>query len=80
IVVMPAALPKVAITLAEKIRMEVESLAIAHDERPYDMSIVTVSIGVAFTREKVVESEVGFTDYSFNFLSNFLAFTREKVG
>ncbi|MBP2491592.1 phosphodiesterase (plasmid) [Rhizobium leguminosarum] len=55
IVVMPDALPRVAMTLAEKIRMEVESLAIAHDERPDDMSIVTVSIGAAFTREKVGE-------------------------
>ncbi|ANL75549.1 GGDEF/EAL domain-containing protein (plasmid) [Rhizobium phaseoli] len=55
IVVMPAETPSIAMSLAEKIRMEVEFLAIAHDERPDDSPIVTVSIGVAFTREDVGE-------------------------
>lgn len=55
IVVMPAASPKIALSLAERIRTEVEFLAIAHDERPDDKSIVTVSVGVAFTREQAGE-------------------------
>ncbi|AIC30653.1 GGDEF/EAL domain-containing protein (plasmid) [Rhizobium etli bv. mimosae str. IE4771] len=55
IVVMPAETPSVAMSLAERIRMEVEFLAIAHDERPDDSAIVTVSIGVAFTSEDVGE-------------------------
>ncbi|MBB3523562.1 GGDEF and EAL domain-containing protein [Rhizobium sp. 268] len=55
IVVLPVETPKIAMSLAEKIRMEVEFLAIEHDGRPDDSPIVTVSIGVAFTRDKVGE-------------------------
>jgi len=52
IVVMPIDTPKAAMIVAERIRVEVELLAIAHDERPDDTCIVTVSVGVAFTREQ----------------------------
>ena len=55
IVVLPIDNSKTAMIIAERIKMEVEFLAIAQDERPDDRSIVTVSIGVAFTRQQSVE-------------------------
>jgi diguanylate cyclase (GGDEF)-like protein len=52
IVVMPLAAPEIAMTLAERIRKKIEHLAIKHEERPDDTSVVTVSVGIAFTREQ----------------------------
>lgn len=52
---------KTAMIIAERIKMESEFLAIAHDERPDDRSVVTVSIGiVAFTRQRSVEKVEGW--------------------
>jgi diguanylate cyclase (GGDEF)-like protein len=55
IVVMPAESLEIAMCLAERIRMEIEFLAITHEERPDDRSIVTVSVGVALTRDQAGE-------------------------
>ncbi|KRB55332.1 diguanylate cyclase [Rhizobium sp. Root708] len=55
IVVMPVESQRTALSLAERIRTEVELLAIGHDERPDDRTIVSVSVGVAFTREPAGE-------------------------
>ena len=52
IVVMPFESPEIAMNLAERIRKKIEHLAIGHEERPDDTSVVTVSVGIAFTREQ----------------------------
>lgn len=52
IVIMPLHTQSEAVDIAEKIRREVEGLAIRHDERPDDVEIVTVSAGIALTREQ----------------------------
>ena len=52
IVVMPIDSPEMAKGMANRIRREVEDLAIAHTERPDDRSVVTVSVGVAVTRQQ----------------------------
>jgi EAL domain-containing protein (putative c-di-GMP-specific phosphodiesterase class I) len=49
---MPLHTQSEAVDIAEKIRREVEGLAIRHDERPDDVEIVTVSAGIALTREQ----------------------------
>ncbi|WFU12772.1 GGDEF and EAL domain-containing protein (plasmid) [Rhizobium sp. CB3090] len=48
IVVMPLQTQDEATDMAGKIRHEVETLAIRHEERPDDIQFVTVSIGLAF--------------------------------
>ncbi|MDE1992646.1 MAG: diguanylate cyclase, partial [Rhizobiaceae bacterium] len=47
IVVIPHKTQEEATDIAERIRSEVEELAIHHEERPDDVGIVTVSVGIA---------------------------------
>lgn len=52
IVIAPSANREDVMQLAEMIRQTVENMALSHDQRKDGLSIVTVSVGAAFTREQ----------------------------